>query len=56
MISNRKINDLDNFVMFNAPQNMVSPRNQPLAPLNNNYRTVSPRKQMPSPLIADRPQ
>ena len=51
MISNRNHNGFDNFVNQMTEQYVVSPRNQPLAPLNYNQRNVSPRKQNTSPLI-----
>ena len=56
MIANRRNNDFDNFFSANNPQPMISPRNQPLAPVNSNYRTTSPLKQMQAQLIPDRPQ
>ena len=56
MIANRRTNDFDNFFSQNAPQPMISPRNQPLAPTNSNYRTTSPLKQMQAQLIPERPQ
>ena len=57
MLANRRNNDFDNF--FSQPQQqqpMISPRNQPLAPVNHNYRTTSPLKQMQAQLSQDRPQ
>lgn len=51
MISNRNHTGFDNFVTQMTDQYVVSPRNQPLAPLNHNHRNVSPRKQNISPLI-----
>ncbi len=40
MLGQRRTNELDNFLTHNQPSTrMISPRNQPLANLTNNYFT-----------------
>lgn len=55
MLGNNKNQDFDRFINQMTVHPIVSPRNQPLAPLNPNHRNVSPRKAGPSPLIPERP-
>ena len=54
MLANRRTNDFDNFISQITPQSTASPRNQPLAPVNPNYRTVSPRRDISNQLAGDR--